>query len=82
MSDVCYVCLNNTYDKSPCYCRAKLCQTCLKKIIHINGYNCTICKKELIIDDILNEDIILIENFKMLFIYFIFLVIFYELFFS
>ena len=48
----CYICFNDTENKSNCLCKSYICNTCLVKELKFRNGICSICKKDIIIEKI------------------------------
>tara|TARA_Y200000002_G_C22631963_1_gene642929 strand:- start:776 stop:1375 length:600 start_codon:yes stop_codon:yes gene_type:complete len=51
----CYICMEETYSKSPCECQAPICENCFQIEKDIRKKTCSICKEIFIEDNTLNE---------------------------
>jgi len=43
-NNLCYVCLDETNNKSPCECKYEICENCLNYILLKNIKKCSICR--------------------------------------
>ena len=51
----CYICMDQTYSKSPCECQTPICENCFQIEKDIRNYNCSICKYDFNDENTLNE---------------------------
>lgn len=54
----CYVCFNETKNKSNCLCKSYICNTCLVKELKFRNGKCSICKNDIIIKKSLIQKIL------------------------
>ena len=53
--EICYVCLEKTYSKSPCQCKIPICEECFQIEKNIRDFNCSICKYDFNDENTINE---------------------------
>lgn len=51
----CYICMDQTYSKSPCECQTPICENCFQIEKDIRNYNCSICKYDFNDENTINE---------------------------
>ena len=51
----CYICMEETYSKSPCECQTPICENCFQIEKDVRNYNCSICKYDFNDENTIND---------------------------